>query len=233
MRRIGITCIYIRFVDTFVVSFGQLPIATTKPCGKEVCLKDANTSKLWREATKPPCLPFLHSTCLFQTAFEFLYRDIEIRCRGARERDIYICIHTVSFRGKGSRKVVLSSNLRTLDTQNKVRLISQPPQEIFFLLDLGDILLRGYDCLSIETRFYIPLLFVPTKSTMSFFFHFKEKSRLFFFFSSFIVSSKSLRLTRTPSILYLDASELRQSILIISIILIRYRFRCDNRYSCR
>lgn len=90
MRRIGITCIYIRFVDTFVVSFGQLPIATTKPCGKEVCLKDANTSKLWREATKPPCLPFLHSTCLFQTAFEFLYRDIEIRCRGARERNIYM-----------------------------------------------------------------------------------------------------------------------------------------------
>lgn len=43
----------------------------------------------------------------------------------------------ISFRGKGSRKAVLSSNLRTLDTQNKVRLISQPPQEIFFLLDLG------------------------------------------------------------------------------------------------
>lgn len=207
---------YIRFFDTFVVSFGQLPIATTKPCGKEVCLKDANTSKLWKEATKPPCPPFLHSRCFFQTAFEFLYRDIEIRCReGARERYIYICIHTVSFRGKESRKAVLSSNLRTLDTQNKVRLISQPPQEIFFLLDLGDILLRGYDCLSIETRFYIPLLFVPTKSTTSFFFHFKEKSRLFFF-SSFIVSSKNLRLTRTPSILYLELP-----------------VNCDNRYSCR
>lgn len=79
------------------------------------------------------------------------YTEIQIRCReGARY------IYTVSFRGKGSKKAVLSSNLRTLDTQNKVRLISQPPQEIFFLLDLGDILLRGYDCLTIEMRFYIP-----------------------------------------------------------------------------
>lgn len=95
------------------------------------------------------------------------YTEIQIQCR---EGAIYIYIYTISFRGKGSRKAVLSSNLRTLDTQNKVRLISQPPQEIFFLLDLGDILLRGYDCLSIETRFYIPLLFVQTKSVTPFFF---------------------------------------------------------------
>lgn len=100
-----------------------------------------------------------------RSIFEFLYRDTDSM---QRRSDIYI--YMISFRGKGSRKAVLSSNLRTLDTQNKVRLISQPPQEIFFLLDLGDILLRGYDCLSIETRFYIPLLFVQTKSVTPFFF---------------------------------------------------------------
>lgn len=87
----------------------------------------------------------------------------------------------ISFRGKGSRKAVLSSNLRTLDTQNKVRLTSQPPQEIFFLLDLGDILLRGYDCLSIETRFYIPSSsFKRNQSHLSFSF-FEEKCFVCFF----------------------------------------------------
>lgn len=109
------------------------------------------------------------------------YTEIQIQCR---EGAIYIYIYTISFRGKGSRKAVLSSNLRTLDTQNKVRLISQPPQEIFFLLDLGDILLRGYDCLSIETRFYIPLLFVQTKSVTPFFFHLWRK--VFRLFLSFL-----------------------------------------------
>lgn len=118
------------------------------------------------------------------------YTQIQIRCReGARY------IYTVSFRGKGSKKAVLSSNLRTLDTQNKVRLISQPPQEIFFLLDLGDILLRGYDCLTIEMRFYIPSSsFQRNRPHFSFFF-FKKNVSFVFLFSSFIVSSKSLRLT--------------------------------------
>lgn len=81
-------------------------------------------SKLWREATKLPCPPFLRSRCLVQTAYDLRIPIQRYRFDVEKKRDIYMYVYTVSFRRKGSRKAVLSSNLRTLDTQNKVTLIS-------------------------------------------------------------------------------------------------------------
>ena len=168
-------------------------------------------SRLWREATKLPCPPFLRSRCLVQTAYDLRIPIQRYRFDVEKKRDIYMYVYTVSFRRKGSRKAVLSSNLRTLDTQNKVTLISQPPQEIFFLLDLGDILLRGYTIASRSRRDFIfpSSSFQRNQPHFSFSF-FEEKYTFVSFFSSFpTVSSKSLRLTRIASILNLDATKLR------------------------